>query len=97
MLQCPHLRSLEIDLMQAGIRETFRGKAWSAGCREWVYFDCVLNVKALRSRYRLKDHIKERRNNDPRSGSEAGLICTRCQDAIMGVHPLHGKGKVHYS
>ncbi|WP_345949306.1 hypothetical protein ABDD95_20895 [Mucilaginibacter sp. PAMB04274] len=97
MLQCTHLRSLEKDLIHAGMRETFRGKAWSAGCREWVYFDCVLDTKALRNRYQLEAFIKEHRNDDPRSGLEAGLVCTLCQDAVMGVHPLHGNGKIHYS
>ncbi len=41
-MTCEHLRSLEQAMIAGGMRETFRGQAWSNDCREWVYFQCLL-------------------------------------------------------
>jgi len=50
---CEHLQPLEAELQAAGVRETFRGKPWSANCREWVYFDCYLDKTSIRKRMQL--------------------------------------------
>ena len=47
---CEHLRQLEDELIAAGVREKFRGRAWSRNCREWVYFDCYLDRDSIRQR-----------------------------------------------
>jgi len=96
MILCEHLQSLEADLLSAGIKEIFRGQAWSANCREWVYFDCVLNTQTLRRRYYLPDFVIHSQNDDRKSGLEAGLVCTVCKDAIMGIHISLSKGKVTF-
>ena len=41
---CDHLKPLEAELKQSGIKEAYRGQAWSHNCREWVYFDCHLDA-----------------------------------------------------
>ena len=92
---CEHLKSLETELKEKGIKETYRGKPWSVNCREWVYFDCVLNLDKIRQRYNFPDFIKNHINNDSRSGMEAGFYCGLCQDAIIGIHPDLGEGKIH--
>lgn len=80
---------METYLQEKGIPETFRGQAWSDHCREWVYFDCVLDVEALKSRLQLPGFVEKHENTDLRSGTELGLVCTECYDAIMGLHPAH--------
>lgn len=81
---CEHLRPLEQALLNAGIEETFRGQAWSQNCREWVYFDTVLNTASLKERYAMPGCVEIHENTDPKSGLEHGFVCTLCHDAIMG-------------
>ena len=50
---CIHLKPLEDYLKKLGIAETFRGQPWSENCREWVYFDCVLNPESLKTKLKL--------------------------------------------
>lgn len=93
MMECKHLQSLEAGLLAAGIKETFRGQAWSNNCREWVYFDCLLDLKALRRNYNLPEFVISHVNNDPRSGLEAGFVCQECKDGIIGLHTSISKRK----
>jgi hypothetical protein len=86
---CEHLQPLENYLKAEKIPEIFRGQAWSDNCREWVYFDCVLETESLRSRFHLPSFVVRHENTDERSGTELGLVCTKCKDAIMGLHPDH--------
>jgi hypothetical protein len=79
---CSHLQPLERALAAAGVPETFRGKAWSKNCREWVYFDVVLTLASIRPH--LPPHVDTHENLDPRSGTERGFVCGLCGDAIMG-------------
>ncbi len=81
---CPHLSALETELLNAGIKETFRGAAWSKNCREWVYFDIVLDTTAIAARMNFASCVRVHENLDPKSGTERGFECTECQDAIMG-------------
>lgn len=81
---CSHLSALEDALKAAGVAETFRGQAWSANCREWVYFDVVLDVESLRQRFDFGPSVRVHENLDPRSGTERGLVCASCHDAIVG-------------
>ncbi len=91
---CEHLQALDNAIKARGITETFRGKAWSNNCREWVYYDCVLNMQEVRARYELPGFIKAHVNDDFKSGPERGFVCTLCQDAVMGVHPRLSEGKI---
>lgn len=81
---CEHLLVLENELAALGIKETFRGQAWSTNCREWVYYDVVLNVDSLRERLQLRPTVTVHENLDERSGLEKGFVCSSCKDAIMG-------------
>jgi hypothetical protein len=86
---CEHLQPLENYLKSKGIAETFRGQAWSDNCREWAYFNCVLDPEALKSKLHLPTVVETHENTDVRSGTELGLVCTKCHDAIMGLHPKY--------
>jgi hypothetical protein len=84
---CEHLAELEKELHAAGIEETFRGRAWSENCREWVYFACYLDRGAIRGRMELAECVKDHEHRGTHDGMEAGFVCDACRDAIMGVHP----------
>jgi hypothetical protein len=91
---CEHLAALDNELKANGFKETFRGEAWSKNCREWVYYECVLDVDKIEARLNFPDFISIARNDDPKSGRELGFYCERCHDAVMGLHPEDGIGKV---
>lgn len=86
---CNHLQPLESAILAQRIKETFRGQPWSNSCREWVYFDCLLNIEAIKQEWQLPACVNISKNDDPRSGCELGFYCTVHQDGIMGVHPAH--------
>ena len=91
-MTCQHLRGLEAELIAAGVKGTYRGTPWTKNCREWVYFDVVLDTSALISRMGFPSCVRVHENLDPKSGTERGFVCTECKDAIMGL--LSG-GKVY--
>jgi hypothetical protein len=83
-MTCVHLHALEAELTAAGIRETYRGTPWSMNCREWVYFDAVLDVPSIAARMKFPACVEVHENLDPKSGTESGFVCTACNDAVMG-------------
>ena len=91
---CQHLRQLELAIKAADIIETHRGQVWTENCREWVYFDCLLDLRAIRGSFHLDAVVSDHTNDDPRSGREAGLTCEACKDAIMGAHPADAQDKL---
>ena len=89
---CIHLKPLEDYLKTKGIAEIYRGQVWSKNCREWIYYDAVLDPKSLKAKFHFDDTILIHDYEDIKVGSELGLICTICNDGIMGAHP-----KSHYA
>jgi len=81
---CSHLAALEQALLAACRKEAYRGQPWSKNCREWVYFDVVFDLPALRERFAFPTCVEDSENLDPKSGQERGLYCARCHDAVMG-------------
>ena len=84
---CEHLLALDQELKSKGYKETFRGQAWSDNCREWVYYNTVLDLDEIQSRYSFPSFVTVHVNNDPKSGTEAGFECGMCKDAVMGLLP----------
>lgn len=84
---CKHLEILENYIKEAGFKETFRGQPWSSNCREWVYYNGVLNTQRLKEKLKLVPPILIHDYFDPKAGSELGFVCTECYDGIMGPHP----------
>jgi hypothetical protein len=89
---CEHLAPLERALLSEGIAVTSRGQAWSDNCREWVYFDCFLDVPSIRTRVEFPEFVTLHSHRGTHDGQERGLVCSRCNDAIMGFfEPIRGK------
>lgn len=84
---CEHLKQLEDYIISKSIAETWRGQAWTNNCREWIYFDCILNTEVLKKKLQLKAFIETHDYFDIKAGSELGFICTICKDGIIGMHP----------
>ncbi len=83
---CEHLRPLEQAIVARGIRETYRGKPWSMNCREWVYFECYLDLAAVRGAMTLADCVQDHVHRGTHDGEERGLVCAQCHDAIVGSY-----------
>ncbi|MBM4037140.1 MAG: hypothetical protein FJ290_01385 [Planctomycetes bacterium] len=84
---CEHLRQLESELAAAGIDVTYRGQAWTDNCREFVYYDCVLDRESIRKRLKLADCVKDSEYLGTHMGEEYGFYCELCKDGVMGAHP----------
>ena len=87
MALCEHLAPIDADLHDQGLVETFRGQAWSNNCREWVYFDAVLDLDAIRARHAIAPCVQEHVNLDTHNGTERGLVCQVHHDGVMGLLP----------
>jgi hypothetical protein len=94
---CEHLSALERELLEHGVKETFRGQAWSENCREWAYFECVLDLATLRARFGFAPCVAEHVHRGTHDGAEAGFVCNQCKDAVMGAHPDVNPGWPIYS
>jgi hypothetical protein len=89
-MTCEHLRAVEQAIIARGIRETFRGEAWSRNCREWVYFDCFIDTNAVRRHFPFADCVREHVHRGTHDGQERGFVCEQCHDAIMGLYEQSG-------
>ena len=83
-MTCEHLKPLEEAILARGIRETFRGAAWSQNCREWVYVDCFIDTASVRAQFPLADCVEEHLHRGTHDGQERGFVCSQCHDGIMG-------------
>lgn len=83
---CMHLKQLEEYIISKGIKETWRGQAWSKHCCEWIYFDCLLDVDNLNKNFHFDSCIALHDYFDVKGGSELGFICKICNEGIMGLH-----------
>lgn len=87
---CEHVAPVEEALRAAGAAETYRGTPWSRHCREWVYYDCVLDRVSLRARLALAPCVVDHEHRGTHDGSEAGFVCDACHDGVLGRHPAEG-------
>ncbi len=85
-MTCEHLRPMEQAMLSAGMREPFRGQAWSNNCREWVYFDCFIDTASVRQKFKLAACVNDHAHRGTHDGQERGFVCSACWDAIMGVY-----------
>ncbi len=90
-MTCEHLRDVERAILAGGFRESSRGQAWSLNCREWVYFECFIDTSAVRRAFELPACVQDHTHRGTHDGSEHGLVCESCNDALMGfVEPTPG-------
>lgn len=92
-MACDHLKQLENELISAGTKETFRGKAWSENCNEWVYFDCYFDLQSIRQRINFSSCVVDHYHIGTHDGQESGFVCKLCDDGIMGHHQKYSSGK----
>jgi hypothetical protein len=89
-MTCEHLIALERALIEAGVKETSRGQAWSQNCREWVYFDCFLPAESTRRKFAFDPCVEDHAHLGTHDGQESGFVCTVHHDGVMGHHPASG-------
>ena len=94
LLQCTHLQPVQQYLSSLHIKITYRGQPWGNNCRDWIYYDCIVSAKRLIERLKLDTCVEVHDYQDIKVGSEMGLYCRQCQDAILGPHPnsVYAKG-----
>src|SRR4051812_11061384 len=90
---CEHLQPLADYLKERSVPVTWRGQPWTQNCREWVYYDCVLEPQSLKTKLGLESFIQVHDYVDIKAGSELGLFCDECKDAIIGIHPTSPSAK----
>lgn len=78
------LRKIAKNLKKRGIEIDYFGHAWTKQIANWIYFDTVLNVEKLRTKYQLGAHIVVHENHDPKSGTEKGFIDEQTGEGLMG-------------
>lgn len=84
---CPCLQPLDQLLQARGVKESFRGQAWSMKCREWAYYPVVLDRARVREALSLPATVVDHVHRGTHDGAEAGFVCTLHDDAVMGEHP----------
>ena len=84
---CEHLAELDDYIKNKGIKELFRGKAWSKNCNEWVYYDCIIDIEKIKKKFPFNNCIKIHEFNDIKTANELGFFCDDCKDGIMGFNP----------
>ena len=83
-LNSPTLQAIAKQLLRQNHRITYFGKAWGKPKGNWVYFDTVLEVEALKNEFQVGEHIIIHENLDPRSGTERGFFDTNTEEGLMG-------------
>ena len=83
-IRSTELRNLAKKLIKDNSQITFYGKAWSENTSDWIYFDKVLDLKKIRSKFAFGENIIEHQNLDIKSGLESGFIDKNTNEGIMG-------------
>jgi hypothetical protein len=85
---CAHLLAVDDYLRGQGVRVAAVCTPWSRNCRTWVIYDSVvLDAAGLRQKFDLPDFVIVHSHRGTHEGSEHGLVCSRCWDALIGLHP----------
>jgi hypothetical protein len=84
LIKSDSLRHIAKNLKKSGIEITFFGFAWTKQRANWIYFNTVLDVEALRRNFQLGTHILIHENLDPKSGLEKGFIDDQTGEGLMG-------------
>ncbi len=85
-MTCEHLIALEQAILARGIPETFRGQPWTSNCREWVYFDCFIDIEAVARKLAFSDCVRQHLHRGTHDGQERGFVCSECHDGILGSY-----------
>jgi hypothetical protein len=92
---CAHLLAVDDYLRGQGVRVAAVCTPWSRNCRTWVIYDSVvLDAAGLRQKFDLPDFVIVHSHRGTHEGSEHGLVCSRCWDALIGLHPAEARAGV---
>ena len=64
------IREISLFIYKQGHAISFFCKAWSDVSANWIYFDIILNIDTLISKYDKNRNLEIHENLDPRSGLE---------------------------
>ena len=81
---CKHLIELDNYIKRKGIKELFRGKAWSDNCNEWAYYDCIIDIEKIKHKIIFDNCVTIHEYYDIKTANELGFFCNNCKDGIMG-------------
>jgi hypothetical protein len=73
-------------MISGGMRETFRGRAPSNNCREWVYFDCYIDTEAVRRHFTFADCVIEHAHRGTHDGRRGALSVPPATIPVMGAY-----------
>lgn len=84
---CMHLEPVRQYLIQRGAPIVGAGQFWTHNCHMWICFAVVLDLEALRRRFKLPDFVIAHEHRGTHSGNELGLVCAVHHDGLVGGHP----------
>ena len=86
---CEHLIEIDNYIKAKGVKELFRGKAWSKNCNEWVYYDCIINIEKIKENIVINNCVEIHEYHDIKVSNELGFFCNKCKDGVIGFHPIN--------
>ena len=87
---CEHLKELEKAIRNAGVIIVTYGDWWGTGNKQNIYFDCVLDQKAIEKEFELAPFVEWYEYDGRVAGSEAGYECKQCSSLLVGKLALYG-------
>jgi len=78
------LKRIAKYLSKNGSEITYYGKAWSNMETNWIYFDIVLNIDKLKTKFNWAENVVISENLDLKSGLERGLLDNETGEGLMG-------------
>jgi hypothetical protein len=90
---CRHLIELDNYIKRKGIKELFRGKAWSENCNEWVFYDRIIDIDKIKEKIKPDKCVTVHKYYDIKIANELGFFCSNCNDAIIGFLSINEHSK----
>jgi hypothetical protein len=91
---CIHLIDLDNYIKDKGIKEIFRGKAWSKNCNEWVYYDCIIDIEKIKGEIIMDNCITIHEYNDIKIANELGFFVMIVKMALWDLVPIMNNQKI---
>ncbi len=85
---CEHLRPVEEAVLAAGVRFGPIMSPWCNDSTTWFMCAATFDEPSLRKRLELPDFVRYSEYDGRVAGADATFACTRCDHAILGLHPL---------
>ena len=86
---CEHLRPLAEAIVAAEVSLDPIPSPYSENRLTWFMCDATFDEPSLRTRLRLPEFVTYREYDGRVAGSDATFACSRCDQVILGYHPLY--------